>query len=55
MWLDTVERRLVDELGPAAVAPGNVIHDPERWAAKKVEHSFANRWQDMRTVDHVVN
>lgn len=58
--LDTVERRLVEELDPAsAVVPGNIVHDLERRTARKVEvdvteRSFANRWQNVRTVDRVV-
>jgi len=50
MGLDTVERRLIEELDPAAaVVPGNVIHDLERWPTRKIEvdvteRSFANGW-----------
>ena len=50
MGLDAVERRLVEELDPTApVVPGNVVHDLERWATRKIEidmteRSFTNRW-----------
>ena len=58
--LDTVERRLVEELDPTSiVVPSNIVHDLERWTTRKVEidmteRSFADRWQNVRTVYHVV-
>lgn len=58
--LDTIERRLVKQLDPpSAVVPGDVVHDLEWWTTRKIEvnvteRSFANRRQDMRTVDRIV-
>ena len=58
--LDTVERWLVEELDPTSpVVPGNIVHDLERRTTREIEvnvteRSFANRWQDMRTVYGVV-
>jgi hypothetical protein len=58
--LDTVERWLVEELDPTRpVVPGNVVHDLERRTTREIEvnvteRSFANRWQNMRTVYGVV-
>lgn len=50
MRLDSVERRLIEELDPTStVVPGNVIHNLERWATRKVKvdvtkRSFADGW-----------
>lgn len=60
MGLDTVERRLIEEFDPTStIVPGDIVHDLERWAARKVEvdmtkRSFANGWQNVRTVYRVV-
>ena len=60
MGLDAVECWLVKEFDSTSiVVPGDVVHDLERRATRKIEvdmteGSFANGWQDVRTIDRVV-